>query len=194
VTPAPFAAWHSEPMAWEEELFALFDDLEQQAESLYDLEREAELADRSRSAYHEVTLASRLMASAGSEVAVDVHGVGPITGTVERVGAGWLLLRGSAQDWIVPLPAVQVLHGASARSVPELAWSPVARLGLGSALRRLAEVAGRCVLHLVDGTRHEAVLVRVGADFVEARVAGGRTVLVALAGLAAVQSRDDDLA
>ena len=35
-------------MAWEEQLFALLDDLEQQAEALYDAEREAELADRSR--------------------------------------------------------------------------------------------------------------------------------------------------
>lgn len=180
-------------MAWEEELFALFDDLEQQAESLYDLEREAELADRSRSAYHEVTLASRVMASVGAEVGVDVRGVGLLTGTVERVGTGWLLLRGSAQDWVVPLAAVQVLHGASGRSVPELAWSPVARLELGSAMRRLAEASERCVLHLVDGTRHEAVLVRVGADFVEARVAEGRILLVALDGVAAVQSRPDEL-
>ncbi len=34
---------------------------------------------------------------------------------------------------------------------------------------------------------------RVGADFVEARTAGDRTVLVALTALAAAQSRDDDL-
>jgi hypothetical protein len=181
-------------MAWEEELFALFDDLEQQAESLYDTEREAELADRSRSAYHEVTLASRLMATTGDEVGVDVRGVGLLTGTLERVGSGWFLLRGPAQDWVVPLASVQALHGASARSLPELAWPPVARLGLATALRRLADAAERCVLHLVDGSRHEAVLLRVGADFVEVRVAGDRAVLVALAAVAAVQSRDDELA
>lgn len=181
-------------MAWEEELFALLDDLEQQAESLYDTERAAELADRSRSAYHEVTLASRLMATTGDEVGVDVRGVGLLVGTLERVGSGWFLLRGPAQDWVVPNASVQALHGASGRSLPELAWPPVARLGLGTALRRLADAAERCVLHLVDGSRHEAVLLRVGADFVEARVAGGRTTLVALAAVAAVQSRDDDLA
>ena len=33
-------------MSWEEELFALLDDLEEQAEALYDAERDAELADR----------------------------------------------------------------------------------------------------------------------------------------------------
>ena len=42
-------------MAWEEELFALLDDLEQQAEALYDAERDAELADRSRAEYQQVT-------------------------------------------------------------------------------------------------------------------------------------------
>ncbi len=61
------------------------------------------------------------------------------------------------------LDAVVAVHGASERSVPEVAWSPIARLGLGSALRRLADAGERCVLHLVDGTMHEAVLRRVGA-------------------------------
>jgi hypothetical protein len=85
---------------------------------------------------------------------------------------------------------VQVVAGVSERSLPEVAWPPVSRLRLGSALRRLADAGERCVLHLLDGARHEAVLVRVGADFVEARVTGGRTVLVAVAALAGVQSRE----
>jgi hypothetical protein len=177
-------------MGWEEDLFALFDDLEQQAEALYDGEREAELADRSRAAYHEVTLASRVMASTGSEVVVDLRGVGPVAGTVTRVGAGWFLLRGPAQEWVVRLAAVQAVQGASGRSLPEVAWPAVARLGLGSALRRLAEAAERCVLHLVDGSRYEGVLVRVGRDFAEASTGEGRPVLVALSALAAVQSRE----
>ena len=70
-----------------------------------------------------------------------------------------------------------------------VAWSPLARLGLGSALRRLADAGERCVLHLLDGTSHDAVLRRIGADFVEVTVGEGRTVLVALDALAAVQSR-----
>jgi hypothetical protein len=179
-------------MGWEEHLFALFDDLEQQAEALYNTERDAELADRSRSAYHEVTLAGRLMASTGRVVALDVRGVGRLDGTLDRVAAAWFLLRGPAQDWVLRTAAVQLVAGTSERSLPEVAWPPVARLGLGSALRRLADAGERCVLHLLDGARHEAVLVRVGADFVEARVSGGRTVLVAVDALAGVQSRDDD--
>lgn len=176
-------------MAWEEELFAVLDDLEQQAEALYDAERVLDLADRSRAAYREVTLASRLMASLGDQVRCEVTGLGAVEGVLERVAEGWCVLSGPSQDWIVCLPAVTVVHGASGRSVPEVAWRPVARLGLGSALRRLADAGERCVLHLRAGTTYDVVLRRVGADFVEATAGEGRGVLVALDALAAVQSR-----
>jgi hypothetical protein len=177
-------------MAWDEELFALLDELEQQAEALYDAERGWELADRSRAAYREVTLASRLMASVGGEVRFEVAGVGAVAGVLERVAEGWCVVSGAAQDWVVCLPAVAAVHGASGRSVPEVAWPPVARLGVASALRRLADAGERCVLHLRDGTTYDAVLRRVGSDFVEATLGKGRLVLVALGGLAAVQSRE----
>lgn len=178
-------------MGWEQDLFALFDDLEQQAEALYDAERGIELADRSRAEYLQVRLAGRLMASLGLDVGLDVTGVGGLDGTLERVGVDWCLLRGAAQDWIVLTTAVAAVRGASERAVPDLAWSPLARLGLGSALRRVADAGERCVLHLVDGSSHEGVLHRVGADFVEVRTgAGDRVVLVAFPALAAVQSRD----
>lgn len=177
-------------MAWEDELFALLDDLEQQAEALYDAERGAELADRSRAEYRQVSLASRLMASVGADVVLDVRGVGAVGGVLERVGTGWCLVSGSAQDWIVPWAAVMAVRGASDRSTPEVAWSPVARLGLGAALRRLAEAGERCVLHLVDGRMVDGSVHRVGADFLEARVGeSARAVLVPFEALAAVQSR-----
>lgn len=176
-------------MAWEEQLFAVLDELEQQAVALYDAERDAELADRSRAAYREVTLASRLAASVEAEVRLEVTGVGVVGGVLERVADGWCLVRGPAQDWVVCLRAVTIVAGASDRSVPEVAWSAVARLGLGSALRRLADAGERCVLHRRDGGRYDAVLRRVGADFVEAAVGEDRTLLVAFDALAAVQSR-----
>ena len=177
-------------MTWEEELFALLDDLEQQAEAMYDADRGVELADRSRAEYHGVSLDSRLMASVGREVVLDLGATGTVGGVLERVGTGWCLVRGPAQDWVVRTACVLRVLGSSERSTPEVAWSPVARLGLGSALRRLADAGERCVLHLRDGTRHEAVLRRVGADFVEAQVGAGRLELVAFSALVAVQSRD----
>jgi hypothetical protein len=174
---------------WDDRLFAFLDDLEQQAEALYDDERAAELGDRARSEYAGVTMASRLMASVDSEITLDLRGAGTVTGVLRRVGSDWCLVRGAAQDWVVRLAAVSAVSGASPRSVPEVAWSPVARLGLGSALRRLAETAQPCRVHAVDGAVRDAVVTRVGADFVEVTT-GEWSVLLPLAALAAVQSRD----
>jgi len=75
--------------------------------------------------------------------------------------------------------------------VPALAWPAAARLGLGSALRRLADAEERCVLHGTDGSRHEGLVRRVGGDFVEVAVGEPvRLVLVPFTTLAAVHSRD----
>lgn len=179
-------------MTWEEELFSLFDDLESQASAAYALDREAEIADRSRSEYAQVTLAGRLMASVGLELIVDIRGVGPVTGTLERVSSGWFLVSGQGADWVVRQAVVGAVTGASERAVPEVAWSAVARLGIGSALRRLAESGERCLLHRVDGVRLEGTLRRVGADFVEVLTGEpARVVLVPYDALAAVQSRPE---
>ena len=176
-------------MSWERDLFAVLDDLEGQATAVFEAEREAELADRARAAYVEVTLASRLMASVGAPIAVDLPSLGRLEGTLRRVGEGWCHLRGGGQDWVVPLRHVVAVHAASQRSVPELAWSPVSRLGLRSALRRLADSAVQCQLCLVDGSRAEARVVRVGADFIEVATAGEELVLVRLDAVVALRSR-----
>ena len=182
--------WQPAAVTWEDDLFSLLDDLEQQAEALYDCERDLDLADRSRAEYAGVSLASRLVASVGSELAVEVRGVGRVEGVLDRVGDGWCLVHGAGQDWLLRTDAVTLVRGASGRAVPEVAWSPVARLGLGSALRRLADAGERCLFHTVDGAVHEGVPVRVGADFVEARSVDGQAVLIAHGALAAVQRRD----
>jgi hypothetical protein len=189
-SPQGTHAWEGGPVSWEEELFAYLDDLEAQAETLYDAERAAELADRSRSEYAQVNLAARLMASTGREVTLEVLGVGPVVGTLDRVATGWCVVGAARQDWVVRLAAVTGVRGASERAQPEVAWPPVARLGLGSALRRLADGAERCTLHLIDGRRADGVLRRVGADFAElARGEAEQVELVSLERLAAVQSR-----
>ncbi len=74
-------------MAWEEGCSTVLDDLEQQAEAIYDAERSLELADRARAAYADVSLASRLMAATGHGGAPSTCG-GPelVSGRLERVG------------------------------------------------------------------------------------------------------------
>jgi len=178
-------------VTWEDELFGLFDDLESQAAASFALEREAELADRRRAEYQQVTLAARLMASVDREVTLEIAGVGLVDGVLERVATGWLLLRGRGQDWVVRQAAVTAIRGASDRAMPDVAWPVAAKLGLGSALRRLGDAAERCVVHSTGGQRWEGVVQRVGADFMEVAVGEpAQIVLVAFATLAAVQSRD----
>lgn len=141
-----------------------------------------------RAEYAEVTLASRLMASVGSDVAVEVTGAGTVPGRLERVGTGWLRIAGARGAWLVRLEAVSHVRGASERSVPEMAWSPVDRLGLGAALRRLSQEQVDVVVHGQDGARREGRVGRVGADFVEVVAPGGQVGLVALGHVAAVRA------
>ena len=182
-------------MTWEEELFGFLDDLEQQAGALFEADRDLEVADRIRTEYQQVSFASRLQASVGREVALHVPGAGTLRGDLERVCATWCLLAASttrgAREWVVPLEAIAAVEGVDQRSVPEVAWSPLTRLGLGSALRRLGDAGERCVVHRRDGGRHDGVPARVGQDFVEiseGHGAAARLSLVAFPAIAAVQS------
>jgi len=177
-------------VSWEEELFGYLDDLEGQAEALYDAERAPEVADRGRAEYRSVSLAARLMASLDLDVTLELLGAGGVSGQLIRVGTGWCLVRGAGQDWLIRLEAVAAVQGASDRAVPEVAWPVASKLGLGSVFRRLADGAEPCTLHLVDGRRHDGVVRRVGADFLELATGDvGRVVLVALGQVAGVQSR-----
>jgi hypothetical protein len=173
---------------WDERLFAYLDDLEHDAEARFDAERAGELGDRARSEYAAVTLASRLMASVGRRVALELRGVGAVSGVVERVGADWCLVDALSRDWVVRLAHVVTVEGASERSLPEVAWSPVARLGVGSALRSLADAGERCLVHTTDGSSYDVVIARLGADFVEVATGLDRTLLLPLAEVCAVQS------
>lgn len=169
-------------------LWDVLTDLEHHAEALYDAERGLDLLDRAQSEYAQVTLAGRLLASVGTEVAVDVLGLGWLAGRLERAAAGWLHLTRADRDWVVPYAAVRAVGGASPRAVPEVAWSPLARLGWASFLRRLSAARTPCALFRSDGGRLDGVLTRIGADFVELR--SRETVLVPTSAIVAVASSE----
>lgn len=173
---------------WEPRLFAFLDDLEQQAGATFAAERDQEVAERARAEYTRVTLASRLMASLDRDLRLEVEGVGPVAGRLCRVADGWCLLEAPTGSWIVRLDAITLVRGGASAAVPGEAWPATAKLGIGSALRRLS--GERCRLHPRGGGPYEARLGRVGADFVEALVgADAAPALVAFSGLAAVQQR-----
>jgi hypothetical protein len=155
-------------------LLGLFDDLEQQAEGLALVERDAEVAELGRAEYAQVTLTARLYASAGRSVTLGVTGLGLLAGTLARVGSGWCLVESAADgrqstvgEWVVPFSAVLWAAGLSERGVDEASRPVSARLGLGSAVRGIAAERAAIRAHLCDGTVLRGRPARVGADFVE---------------------------
>jgi hypothetical protein len=181
-------------MSWERSVFAIFDDLEQQAEGLALVERDAEVADLSEMEYTQVSLAARLHASSGHDLRVRLLGGRTVTGRLARLGEDWLMLvEGSAeQEWIVRTPAVVSVGGLSPRAQVEDTWSVVDKLSLRAVLRRLSATTALCALHFVDEATLEGRLARVGRDFVEVMVGEGRqraVHVVPLANLAALQGR-----
>lgn len=157
---------------WEQRLLAVFDDLEQQAEGLALAERDARVADLSREEYAGLDLLARLHAALDCEVTLAVAGVGRLQVTVVRVGSDWLLLADGAQEWLVPLVAVEEVRGLPDRAVVAARRPAVARLGLGSVLRSIAADAATVVVHRRTGEVLRAQVRRVGADFVELEADG----------------------
>jgi hypothetical protein len=173
-------------------LLALFDDLEQQAEGLALTQRDDEILDRLRDEYAEVDLLARLHASTGREVVVGVVGAEAVAGSLARVGSDWCLLENSGWgaapvETLVHLPLVTSIRGLAGEAQPAAARSVLARLGLTSCLRRLAEAGRTHTVRLADGTSRSGRVTRVGADFVELW-SDGTTVVVPLAATAYVVS------
>ena len=187
----------------DDSLFALFDDLEQQASGLHLAEREAEVEELAVAEYAQVTLVERLHGARGSPVRLRLVDGDLLSGTLRRVGRDWLQVDDPhGCSWLVRIGAVAAVSGLGSRAVNEDALPVTARLSLRSALRALAQARGHCVLHLVGGDRVEGVPGRVGQDFVEIlpadpatdRVAGRRThgpavEVVPLWGLVALRER-----
>lgn len=183
---APMAGWVCR-MSDDADLFEFLEDLEAEAEALAHRERVGDLSDRRHSEYHEVELAARLMASMGREIAIEVVGTGPLNGALTRVGPDWCALERGPVRWIVALGAVVVVRGPSPRAVPQVAWAAADRVGLRSALRRLADSGQPCTVHLRDQARIEARVRRVGADFIEVATPSGEHLLLASRHLSALR-------
>jgi hypothetical protein len=178
-------------MRWDE----LFEDLEGQADSWHRVEREAEVAERTRSEVGQLTLLNRLRSNEGGQVAVRLLGGTALTGTLVRVGADWMLLQ-CRQEVVVPVSAVATAIDLPLRTLSAGAVSIVAsRLTLSSVLRALAMDRARVVVALRDQSTVAGTPDRVGADFVDlampnpdepAQGGAGRRVTVAYGAISAV--------
>ncbi|MBA2698438.1 MAG: hypothetical protein H0U61_06640, partial [Nocardioidaceae bacterium] len=153
-------------MRWQE----LFADLEGQAQAWERTDLEAEISDRSRAETAQVLLINRLRHRLGASVRLTVLGVGRVEGTLEQVGADWVLLHGSTEE-VVSMSAVLAAPDLGPASVSPGGVGVVAqRLGLTSALRAIA--IDRCPVRacLRDGSTVVGTPHRVGADFVDIAV------------------------
>ena len=165
---------------WEERLLEVFDDLEQEAEGLALQARDAVAAERARELYSEVDLASRLHGSVGAVVELLVPGAGPVQGRLVRAGRDWCLVADGAtgHEWVVNLSGLLCVRGLASRAAAERVRPVTSRLGIASALRRLAAEPEPVVVTRSDGVVRRGRLLRVGSDFVElAAETGGSEVL-----------------
>lgn len=177
---------------WETRLLELFDDLEQQAAGLEQVEREVQVADLSVSEYAQISLADRLRASVGRELTLRLCGGQQLRGRSARCGEEWLVLQDQRGEggWLVPTDAVVGVDGLGPRAALATTASLADRLPLRSLLRRVAESGQPVQVHLRDGARREGRLARVGRDFVELLTregAAGAPHVVPTSGLAAVR-------
>jgi len=154
-------------MGWDERFFALFDDLEQQAEGLALEERDLEVAERARAEYAAVDLVARLHGSLGAELTVRVDGIGLFRARLARVGADFVVLDATSQLWVVPTGALLGITGLTLRATGEAARPITARLGLRSVLRGMAEAGDEVTVHRRGTDPVSGRIGRVGADFVE---------------------------
>ena len=143
----------------------LFEDLESQAESLADAERDGEVAERARIEAGRLTLLDRLRGATGHPISLRCAGIGPCSGVLERVGRDWLLIaEPTGAETLVPLHSVLGVGGLGRHSsAPE----STIELGLRSVLRGITRDRAPVRLILTDGTPVDGTLDRVGADFVE---------------------------
>jgi hypothetical protein len=127
---------------------------------------EGEVAERIRAQWARVRWLDRFREARGRPAALGLLGGHAVQGQVCDAGRDWLSLRSGTTVAVVRAGAVLSVDGLpdAADAVEETA---TAGLAPGHALRRL--VAGRrpARLLLVDGSRVEGTLVRVGADAVD---------------------------
>lgn len=177
-------------MTSDDPVHRLLADLQAEAEDLARTARAAEVAEQARMEYSEIDLASRLRGSLQRPARVTVEGVGRLSGLLVGTGRDWIAVdagspSGQALD-VVAVAALLQVEGLGDRVVLEAARSPLARLGLGSVLRRLEERGALVLLTTRDGASRSGRPARVGADFVEVATEEG-VVVVPFAALARVR-------
>ena len=150
---------YSRGMRWE----ALFDDLEGQWLAEERRERDADVADRTRAERVRVLLVERLAGSLGCQLTFTLTGAETIVGTLDDLGADWLLLTDDVgHEIIVATGSVLAITGLS-RSIDPAATAR--RFTMGYALRALARDRATVILTDTAGGRVAGTIDAVGKDW-----------------------------
>lgn len=152
-------------MRWDQ----LFTDLEAQADALAAQQRAGEVGELVRAELARLALVDRLRAAIGTVLSVGCLGGARISGVAARVGPDWLLLDDrDGREIVLALASVSSVSGLGRATTPAGSAGPVgARLGLRSVLRGIGRDRSLVSLQLVDGSRLDGTIDRVGADFLE---------------------------
>jgi molybdopterin-binding protein len=171
---------------------ALEADLVALAAAEADLERDAEVAERTRIERTAVTLRDRLRGCHGP-VEIAMRGGSRHSGRVADVGADWVLLqhvpvgqRAVSAEHLVLIPAVVTVRGLGRTAVA--GSGPLAERVVGSVVRGWCRDRSEVSVALVDGTVVAGLASAMFADHLELSTGGGATVVVPV-GAIAVLSR-----
>lgn len=153
-------------MRWQD----LFDDLEGQAASWQRAERDAEVADRTRSEVGQLTLLNRLRSNEGRRVSLRLLGGESAAGDVVRLGVDWVLLA-CPHEVVVPVAAIATAANLPWETVsPEGVGVVASRLTLSSVFRAMAIDRARVTVLLRDLATVSGTPDRVGRDFLDIAV------------------------
>jgi hypothetical protein len=169
---------------------ALEDELRDLAAADADLERDAEVAERTRIERSALTLADRLR-GARSPVELATRGGGRHAGAVAEVGDGWALLahvppgaRTPTAEHLVALAAVVAVRGLGRPLVRDEGRLP--ERSLGSVLRAWCRDRSQVSVLLTEGEVVAGLASAAYADHLELSTGGGATVALPYAAMAVV--------
>ncbi len=174
----------------EDRVRALEDELRDLAAAEADLEREAEVAERTRIERSALTLADRLRGAHGP-VEIATRGGGRHAGRVQEVGDGWAVVehvppgsRVVAAEHLVLLAAAVAVRGLGRPLVRDEGRLP--ERTLGSVLRAWCRDRSHVSVLLVEGDVVAGLASAAYADHLELSTGGGATVALPYAAIAVV--------
>jgi len=174
----------------EDRVRALEDELRDLASAEADLERDAEVAERTRIERSALTLADRLRGAHGP-VEIATRGGGRHAGRVQEVGDGWAVVehvppgsRVVAAEHLVVLAAAVAVRGLGRPLVRDEGRLP--ERTLGSVLRAWCRDRSHVSVLLAEGDVVAGLASAAYADHLELSTGGGATVALPYAAIAVV--------